>query len=173
VDWGAAGIRHHAPDLAVFRGVRRPPPGNFGTFRLRDSGGRCVLGVEIVSPHTRENDVVHKFREYHAVGMPLYVLIDQETEDGPREVVAHRYTRQRYVRVRPDRQGRLLLKPLGLWLGLEEERAVCWDAETGERLGEYTEIQQAGLAEREACLAAEQRIRELEAELRRARGQSY
>jgi hypothetical protein len=171
IDWGVPGIRHHSPDLSVFRGVTRPPPLELGLFPLFDSGGRCVLLVEIVSPHTRENDVVHKLREYHQVRVPLYVLIDQEIEGGPRQLVGYRYTPRRYVRMRLNRQGRLLLRPLGLWLGLEDGRAVCYDAETGERLGDYTEMEQARYAEREARLAAEQRIQELEAELRRARGQ--
>jgi Uma2 family endonuclease len=163
VDWGVPGIGNHSPDLSVFEGVTHPPGLDIGTFRLCASGGRCVLALEIVSPHTRENDVVHKFREYHQVGIPLYVLIDQEREDGPRRILGYRYTRPRYVKIRLDRQGRLLLKPLGLWLALEDEQAVCYDADTGERLGDYAQVCQAQKA-------AEQRVRELEAELRRLRG---
>jgi hypothetical protein len=148
---------------------------------VRASGGRCVLVLEIVSvrgPDSRVNDVVHKLREYHRVGVPLYYLIDQETEGGSRRVVGYRYTKARYVKMRPDRQGRLLVKPLGLWLAVEDQRAVCYDADTGERIGSYREVveasqaeRQARLAEQQARLAAEERVRELEAELRRARGE--
>jgi colicin import membrane protein len=178
IHWGVPGIRNHSPDLVAFRGVSQPPVESIGTFRMRAYGGRCVLAVEIVSLDTRENDVVHKFREYHQVRVPLYVLIDQEGEAGPRRVVAYRYTAARYVRLRPDRQGRVLLKPLGLWLGMEDQLAVCYDAETGERLGDYGQVEQARrTAERlaseqgEARRAAEQRVRDLEAELRRLRGE--
>jgi colicin import membrane protein len=171
VNWGVPGIRNHSPDLSVFRDVVNPPRGNFGIFRLRASGGRCVLVLEIVSAHTRVNDVVHKVREYHPVGVPLYYLIDQEDEDGPRWVVGYRYTRARYVKMRPDRQGRLLIKPLGLWLAVEDRHAVCYDADTGERLGDYHEMAEARRAERQARRAAEQRLRELEEKLRRARGE--
>ena len=108
------------------------------------------LAVEIVSPHTRVNDVERKFRHYHHVPVPLYVLIDQERDDGPRQVIGYRYTAARYVRMRLDRRGRLLIRPLGLWLGVEDQRAVCYDADTGERLGDYGEIT-------EAYQAAEQR----------------
>jgi Uma2 family endonuclease len=165
IDWNVPGIRNHAPDLAVFRNVRQPPVENIGTFRVRVLGGRCVLVVEIVSPDTRENDVVHKLREYHRVRVPLYVLIDQDQENGPRTVVGYRYTAGRYVRMRPDRRGRIRLKPLGLWLAVEDQVAVCYDADTGERLRDYDEV----------CRAqedAERRIRELEAELRRLRGEA-
>jgi hypothetical protein len=78
--------------------------------------------------------------------------------------------------MRLDRQGRLLIRPLGLCLGLEDGRAVCYDAETGDRLGDYAELDEARRAaeqriqdEQQARLAAEQRTRQLEAELRRAR----
>jgi Uma2 family endonuclease len=71
IDWDVPGVRNHAPDLIVFRGVPRPPVENIGKFRLRDFGGRCVLVVEVVSPDTRDNDVVHKLREYHQVRVPL------------------------------------------------------------------------------------------------------
>jgi Uma2 family endonuclease len=165
IDWGVPGVRNHSPDLAVFRNVTRPPVESIGTFRVRAFGGRCVLAVEIVSPDTRENDVVHKLREYHRVRVPLYVLIDQEREDGPRTVAAYRYTKQRYVRIRPDRQGRVLLKPLGLWLAVEDQLAVCYDADTDERLGDYGQVDQARAD-------AERRVRELEAELRRLRGEA-
>jgi hypothetical protein len=157
VNWGVPGIRDHSPDLAVFRDVTNPPRRNFGTLRLRASGGRCVLVVEIVSPHTRVNDVVHKLREYHRVGVLLYYVIDQRTEDGPRSLVGYRYTKARYVKMRPDRQGRLLLKPLGVRLAVENDRAVCYDADTGERIRGYDELAE--------------RVRELEAEQRRARGE--
>jgi Uma2 family endonuclease len=177
VDWGVPGIRDHSPDLSVFQNVVNPPGPDIGTFRLRASGGRCVLALEIVSPHTRSNDVVEKFREYHQVRVPLYILIDQETEDGPRQLVGYRYTARRYVRMRLDRQGRLLVKPLGLLLALEDRRVVCYDADTGERLGGYEGERQSRLAaeqearqQAEARRAAEQRVRELEAELRRLRG---
>jgi colicin import membrane protein len=193
IDWNVPGIRNHAPDLTAFRDVLHPPVESIGTFRVRHFGGRCVLAVEIVSPDTRENDVVHKWREYHQVRVPLYVLIDQEREHGPRSVVAHRYTARRYVRMRPDRQGRILLKPLGLWLAVEDELAVCYDADTGERLSDYGEERQARVAaqqeareqaearqhaerqareQAEGRQHAERRVRELEAELRRLRGET-
>ena len=46
--------------------------------------------TEIVSPHTRDNDVVAKLAEYHRAGVPLYVIIDQETEGGPRRLLGYR-----------------------------------------------------------------------------------
>jgi Uma2 family endonuclease len=164
IHWGVTGIGNHSPDLSLFEGVIHPPGREIGIFRLRDSGGRCVLAVEIVSPSTQSTDVVDKLREYYRVRVPMYIILDQESERGPRQIIGHRYTARGYVRMRLDQRGRLAIKPLGLWLGLEDNRAVCYDLDTDERLGGYEEVRQA----REA---AEQRVRELEAELRRLRGQ--
>jgi hypothetical protein len=193
IDWDVPGVLNHSPDLIVFRDVLNPPVENTGTFRLRTFGGRCVLVVEIVAPDTRVNDVVHKLREYHQVRVPLYVLIDQERDNGPRVVIGYRYTARRYVRMRPDRQGRVLLKPLGLWLAVEDQLAVCYDADAAERLGDYGQERRAredaerqarehaearqraerqAREEAEARQRAERRVRESEAELRRLRGEA-
>jgi hypothetical protein len=81
--------------------------------------------------------------------------------------------------MRPDRHGRILLKPLGLWLAVEDQLAVCYDVDTGERLRDYSEerrarenAQQQAREEAEARHRAEQRVRDLEAELRRLRGET-
>jgi Uma2 family endonuclease len=172
IEWGVPGVRNHSPDVSAFTGLRVPFDPRMGTFHLALSGGRCLFLIELVSPDTRSNDVVEKVREYHEVRVPLYIIVDQEREDGPRRLLGYRYTRPGYRQVRLDRQGRLLLKPLGLYLAVEENRVVCYDAATGERFGDYGQERQAHLVERQARLAAEDRIRELEAELRRLRGET-
>jgi Uma2 family endonuclease len=141
VNWGVPGIRNHSPDVAVFVGLSRSL-GREGTLELRSLGGRCVLVVEVVSPSTRNNDVVHKFDHYYRVGIPLYVLIDQPDEDGPRSLHAYRHTPSGYEEVTPDAQGRILLPPLGLLLGMREDRAVCFDAVTGEELRDHAGLSQ-------------------------------
>src|SRR5262245_47937413 len=78
IDWGVKGIEPHTPDVTVFVGLKEPPNLRRGTLRLAESGGRCVLAVEVVSPDTRVNDVVHKVREYYQAGVPLYVIVDEE-----------------------------------------------------------------------------------------------
>jgi Uma2 family endonuclease len=142
IDWGVAGIRNHSPDVAVFVGLSREP-GQTGVLELAALGGRCELIVEVVSPRTRENDVVAKFRHYHQLGIPLYALIDQEVEDGPRWVRAYCWTAAQYAEIVADAQGRLMLAPLGLLLGMREGHAVCFDARTGQEMGDYARIVRA------------------------------
>jgi colicin import membrane protein len=167
IDWGVADQRNHEPDLVVFRDVRIPPDPQAGTFDLRSSGGRVVLAVEVVSPDTRVNDVVRKPVDYHRLGIPLYVLIDQQRKHGARQLHGYRWTPSGYEELPLDAGGRLLLEPVGLQLALEDGWVTCYDAVTGERVGDYQEIAEALQEERKARRAAEERQRQ-EAEARRA-----
>ncbi len=137
IDWEVEGLRPHGPDVVVFVGMREPPHLADGTLHVQDAGGRCLLVVEVVSPSTRVNDVEHKVLHYHQAGVPLYVIIDQEVEEGPRSIVAYRWTADGYQREPLDDQGRLLLKALGVFLSLRDNRVVCHDASTGKELAEH------------------------------------
>jgi colicin import membrane protein len=139
--------------------------------------------VEITSPSTRENDLGIKVKFYHRARVPLYVIADAtEDADGGRrlELIAYRYRAAGYRKVKPDAQGRIPLGPLGLLLGVVRDvptdcdRLACFDARTGEEVGDYTAVSQAlaaaearADAEADARSQAEARIRELEERLRR------
>ena len=179
VNWGVPGLGNHSPDISVFNNVNDPEHRNWGTFRAAEEGARPVLAIEVVSPDAhdrriRDNDVVIKVREYYRAGVPLYVIVDQEREGRPRQVVGYRRGARKYLGMRSDRQGRLLLEPVRLLLGLKDERAVCWDADSGEEIGGFAAMAQAREAEAQARRAAEAalaeaqaRLRALEAQLRR------
>ncbi len=174
VNWGVPGIRNHSPDISVFTDLQRPPPERIGVFDLVASGGRCRLAIEIVSPDTRVNDVAYKFDEYYRAGVPLYVIVDQEREDGPRRLRGYQRTPTGYVPIPLDATGRLPLPFLGLSLGLVDNRLVCYDAQTGAVIGDYRQVEEARQAaeaqarqEAEAREAAEAEARR-EAEARQA-----
>jgi Uma2 family endonuclease len=168
IDWGVPGLGNHAPDISIFENVDNPQR-NWKTFRAAEERARPILTIEVVSPdahdrRVRDNDVVVKVREYYRAGVPLYVIVDQEREDGPRQLIGYRRGARKYLQMRPDRQGRLLLAPVRLWLGLRDELAVCWDADTGKEIGDLT-------ATTQALREAQARIRALEAQLRREASQ--
>ncbi len=144
VDWGVPGLRNHSPDLCVFEGVHDRER-NWSMFRVAQEGARPVLALEIVSvdPELRPNDVEIKVRQYYRAGVPLYFLIDQQETDGPRQLRGYRRGRRRYLPLRLDDRGRLALEPLGLWLGLVENRAICFDATTGDAIPDLTKSQEA------------------------------
>ena len=84
--------------------------------------------------------MVIKPRHYHKVGVPFYFLIDQKREKKPRHLKAYEYTLDGYVEMSRDGRGRVLLGPTGILLGLENGRAVCYDAASGQELGDYTRV---------------------------------
>jgi Uma2 family endonuclease len=166
INWGVRGLRNHSPDISVFDGVADPQR-IWTTFSVAQEGARPVLVVEIVSPdahnrQARDNDVVTKVREYYRARVPLYAIVDQERVGGPRQIIGYRRGTRKYVTMPLDEQGRLLLEPVRLRMGLREQRVVCWDADTGEEVEDFTAMAQARQEAETALAVALARIRELE-----------
>jgi colicin import membrane protein len=168
VDWGVPGMRAHSPDVSVFVGLREPLDLEVGTFALRPSGARCVLVTEIVSPHTRSNDVVNKMVHYYRARLPLYVVLDRIHEGGPVALRGYRRGRKTYEPL-PLQDDRLRLETLDLVLGIRDNRLVCFDAE-GHELGDYVrvarELDEADRKIREQEQALEEAIQAREKEKR-------
>jgi hypothetical protein len=99
-----------------------------------------LLAVEVVSPDTRDNDVNIKVQHYHRAGVLLYLIVDQERENGPRELVAYRWQPKKYQRAKLDEKGRFLIEPLRLCVQVRDDRVVCYDADTGRELGDYARL---------------------------------
>jgi colicin import membrane protein len=179
VNWGMAGVRNHGPDVVIFTHLLREPDPRKGVFSVVDYGARPLLALELVSPHTRINDVERKFAQYYRVGVPRYILVDQEREDGPRQLIDYRRGPAGYEPAPLGKNGEVAIAELGVALSLVDNRVGCFDLVTGERLLDYQQLdfaRQAAerLAREEAAArhAAQQRIQELEAELRKLRGES-
>lgn len=154
IDWNVPDQRDTAPDVVVFTDVPSPvQQADMGTFRPADCGARPLLALELVSPETRNNDVVRKVEEYHRAGVPLYLLVDQERVQGPRRVLAYRHTPEDYQPLPPDADGRWLLAELGLRIGLRDNRIACFDADSGELLGDPAQTAQELKANRLALRA--------------------
>jgi Uma2 family endonuclease len=166
VDWDVPLQGDTAPDVAVFADVGMPLPRQFGTFRIRDFRGRCVVTVEVVSPDTRFNDVVRKYAEYYVAGVPLYVIVDQQRAGGPRQLLAFRHTPDRYEPVPLDQNGRVSVPELGLFLGMRDNRVYCYDEITGEELSGSYSVEKRGREAAEERARAEARARQVEAQAR-------
>jgi colicin import membrane protein len=180
VAWDVPGLRAHGPDVAVIFGVRRHR--DWGTFDVATEGVRPSLIVEVTSDNTRRNDLGAKVEHYARAGVPQYVIADAREEQGKRRLrlIAYRLGPGGYEPQPPDDRGRVWLEAIGLWLGVEPwpevggERLVCYDPETGERIGNDLQIRQAltaetqARAEAEARVAAEAQARYAEAEARAA-----
>jgi Uma2 family endonuclease len=159
-----------APDVFVRMG--HPQPAQLGSWQTWKAGGAPDLAVEIVSPN--EGDGVtweEKLARYHQLGVTELVRFDPQAPEGKRLRV--------WDRVRGD----LVERQLGedrtpcLTLGLAwVVRLVPGPNRGGEYLGlrlmddEGRLLETQEEAEARARAEAEARVRELEEQLRRAKG---
>jgi Uma2 family endonuclease len=170
--WKRSDVRPHAPDCMVIFGVENPHR-NWEGFSERSEGVRPSLIIEVTSPATRDTDLVIKLRQYFRVGVPFYAIVDQTSgrKESPRllRVLGYRRGRRAYQPLPLNEDGRLLLEPVNLWLGVEDERTYLYTP-AGDRILNYGETIQARAEAEAARAAAEARARQLEEELRRLRG---
>jgi Uma2 family endonuclease len=162
--WDDHVLRHHGPDIAVIFGVRQPRS-RYTSFQVAQEGVRPELIIEITSPETRQVDLRTKRRQYWQARVPFYVVVDERIVRDQRRLclLGYRRGRRGYERLPLNAQGRLWLQAVQLFLGQENGRVALHDAQ-GQRLGDLRAVEQARQA-------AEQRVQELEAELRRLRGE--
>ena len=190
--WDIPGLRAHGPDVMVIPGIAERQ--NWSTFDVAVEGARPALIIEITSPETREHDLERKVAHYAQAGVAQYVIID-DMGGGGRErrlrLLDYRLADGGYEAHPLDADGRVHLAIADLWLGVEGDRVVCYDAQ-GVAIGDYgTVVRQAAAAaaraqraeerarqeaerarqEAAARAEAESRVRALEAELRRLRGE--
>ena len=184
VDWGVTGARPLGPDILVLFDVhqwlRR------ATYHLAEEGGRPVLVIEIVSPSTRPHDLRAKRRLYYRVGVQKYVLVDRGPQNAdPVRLIGYQWGPRGWRRLRPDAQGRLDLAPVGMMLGIADDRPWLYNVVTGVRAPDRMELQHALTAaetraqeaetraqeEAQARALLEARVRALEAQLQRQQGE--
>jgi colicin import membrane protein len=156
--WDIPGLSHHSPDVSVIFDVERERE-DWPSFFVAVQGVRPVLLIEVVSPSSRENDVVTKVAEYHKAMVPWYVIVDRQRDEDWPSLLGYRYAEAGYAPLALDADGCLLLEPLGLKLGTIQNRIVLYDAETGAELGDYDALAEALEAEMAARKAAEEKAR--------------
>ncbi len=185
-----------SPDVSVIFDVADPNMRR-GTFYTAREGTWPHAVVEIVSPHTRENDVT-KIDLYYQLEISEYVMIDQERDDGPRSLMHRRWESTGWVET-PGSANGVVLQAANVRLRLRDNRLICFDATSDEEILDYLDLEEdrdelqetltatqrklreetlaRENAEREARDQkqaredAERRLRNLETELRRLRGE--
>ena len=132
--------------------------------------------LEVASPSTARVDTVDKREDYALFGVSEYWRFDHTGESHGTRLAGDRLAGDHYepieiVEIEPGvLQGDS--EVLGLWLRWEDGELGWYDPATGEHIPTFDSTQAELAAEREARLASETRIRELEAELRRLREQN-
>ena len=162
VAWAHPGFRAHGPDISVIFNVQQWQ--NWGTFDEAVEGTKPSLIIEITSPGTYSVDLEKKVDHYAQVGVELYVIVDIAIRrDMPQKrVLGYRLGPDGYEQLAPNADGWLWLAPVNLWLGWHGEDIACYDT-NGNFIEDYTAVTVARVE-------AEERIRELEEDLRRLQG---
>jgi colicin import membrane protein len=141
VYWDHPDFGHHCPDIAVLTGLTDPKRILAeDSYKVKKFGKLPRMIVEIVSRHVRNNDVVVKFQDYHTLEVPLYVIVDREKSDVDWKIVPYQYAPSHYVPLATDERGRFWIDFLGIWLGVEDQKVVCYDGKTGCVIGDYVEV---------------------------------
>jgi colicin import membrane protein len=147
---------HHSPDLAVILGLGEVRD-FYSQFDVAAEGVRPALILEVVSPTTRVNDVATKVDHYHRYRVPLYVIIDREGDEGPPRLLGYERRPRQYRKIALEDDGRLWLEPVGIYLGVRDDRVVVYDGETGAELGDYAAVSAALAAEQQRADTERQR----------------
>jgi hypothetical protein len=192
IDFQVEGVQPLGPDVTVLNGEALPWDPARATFPIVDMKARILYAIEIISSSTRPTDLDLKGDVYYRGGVPVYIIIYAPYGGGrtPQGILVYQAGPDGYE-LMPLAEGRYWMEVVNVWLTLEDGRVACYD-ENGRRIGGYGEVDrerqaQTARADAEQARAdvAEQaraaqaarademarRIQELEAEMRRLRGE--
>lgn len=182
--WNDTHLKHHAPDIAVIFDVQKRK--EWSTFNVAEEGTKPALVIEVTSLSNRSTDVADKLDEYEAAGVPLYIIVDTYRYRGKlyRRLLGYKLgPNGRYEVMTPNEKKWLWLEPVRLWINVDDNGVVCYDA-SGEAIADYIGVvsqrnkarsqAQAAAQAREAAeaqaQAANAEVERLLAELARLRG---
>jgi colicin import membrane protein len=177
VYWDHPELEHHSPDISVIPGVRRRE-GDWRSFHVAKEGTRPSLIIEVVSPNTRQNDVVRRVTEYALAQVARYVIVDVSAPAQKRQIAFIDYrlgSDAGYQRQPLDASGRVWLdRPIGLWLGkafnpeIGGERLALFDPDTGDEIGDYQRVSEALARSERARAEAETKAKKAETKAQKA-----
>lgn len=135
--WDDPDLKHHAPDIAVIFDVQKRK--EWSTFNVAKEGTKPALVIEITSLSNRSVDVADKLDEYEAAGVPLYIIVDTYRYRGKlyRRLLGYQLgSNARYEVMSPNEKKWLWLEPVRLWINVDDNNVVCYDA-SGEVIADY------------------------------------
>ena len=168
---GAPAEERMAPDLLVaFNADPQAYRDNNG-YVISEQGKPPDFVMEIASRSTGKQDVEDKSPAYAALGIPEYWRFDQTGNFHGTWLAGDRLVEGRYepVPIETLEDGALqgYSAVLDLFIRWEHEELRWHDPATGQHIVTFEDERTRANAEQEARMAAEARVRELEAELRR------
>ncbi len=175
-----AGLRY--PDLLIAFEVNPALYRRRRAYVIEDQGKPPDFVMEVASPSTRRIDATDKRSDYAALGIPEYWRFDEAPQGRRPRLAGDRLVGDEYQPIPIEELADGVLQGYSAVLDLNlrwDQGELRWhDPATGRHIttfrDERTRADRAEAelsAEREARAASETRVRELEAELRRLRGQ--
>ena len=168
------GARHRrVPDLLIAFDVDPELYYEQNGYVIADQGKPPDFILEVASPSTAKTDTVDKRVDYAAYGVAEYWRFDHTGDSHGARLAGDRLVNGRYEPIEIVELSTDVLQgqsqALNLLLRWDHGRLGWIDPQTGEHIPTFDSEREARLAAEDARLAAEQRVRELEAELNRIR----
>ena len=165
------GGRRRVPDLLIAFDVAPELYEEQNGYVIADQGKPPDFILEVASPSTARVDTVDKREEYAELGVSEYWRFDHTGESHGTRLAGDRLVGDRYEPIAIVELESEVLQGesdvLGLWLRWDHGGLGWIDPATGEHIPTFDSEREGRLAERAARVAAEARVRELEAELGR------
>ena len=147
------------------------------SYIISEQGKPPDFVLEIASPSTARRDVGSKREDYRAMGIPEYWRFDETGEYYGTGLAGDLLVDGQYrpfpIETLADDVLQGYSPMLHLYIRWERGELRWHDPVTGLHIATFEQERRARIQEREARLAAEARVRELEAELERRRGDAH
>lgn len=125
---------------------------------------QILFVIELTSPSTRNKDLNEKFDLYYRAGIPVYIISDAPYGGGkkPGGISPYKAGPNGYELLPVNDKGRFWLDVFNVWIGIENNRIACFDAD-GNHVGNYETIVAEVKAEKARADAEEVRANAEEA----------
>jgi Uma2 family endonuclease len=130
--------KRRAPDIMVVKGViGKHQRRSFKTW-IENAVPSCI--IELTSRKTAKEDMKEKKPLYRKLGVKEYILFDPLHSYLPRQLMGYRLVKGRFKSIKPNADGSIRSKELGLRLVPEGRYLAMYDLKTGERLLSLDEL---------------------------------
>ena len=167
--------RARRPDLLIAFDVSPADYHSSRGYIVSEQGKPPDFIMEVASPSTAEVDTCDKRRDYAALGVPEYWRFDETGNDHGARLAGDRLEGDAYQPMPVDEVAPDVLQGyspvLNLFIQWDHGRLVWIDPATEAPILTYADQRDRADAERAARLQAEARVREMEEEIRRLRGE--
>ena len=157
------------PDLLIAFDANPEAYQDSNSYVISEQGKPPDFVMEIASQSTGQEDTGNKRTWYADLGIPEYWRFDQTGRFHGSRLAGDRLVDGRYEPIAIKEVEEEVLQgysaALGLFVRWERGELRWHDSETGQEIPTFEQERKGRLAEREARLVAEARVRELEAEL--------